>query len=82
MKPENILEIDDLEVDFRTLDGIVRGINGVTLNIRQGETLGVVGESRLRQKRDRPQHFTTAAQARRLDPARGNHVPAAQRRRG
>ncbi len=45
MNPENILEIDDLEVDFRTLDGIVRGINGVTLNIRQGETLGVVGES-------------------------------------
>ncbi len=45
MKSENILEIDDLEVDFRTLDGIVRGINGVTLNIRQGETLGVVGES-------------------------------------
>jgi len=45
MTPENILEINDLEVDFRTLDGIVRGINGVTLNIRSGETLGVVGES-------------------------------------
>jgi peptide/nickel transport system ATP-binding protein len=45
MNPENILEINDLEVDFRTLDGIVRGIDGVTLTIRSGETLGVVGES-------------------------------------
>jgi oligopeptide/dipeptide ABC transporter ATP-binding protein len=45
MKPENILEINELKVHFRTLDGIVNGIDGVTLNIRRGETLGVVGES-------------------------------------
>lgn len=45
MEAENIIEIEDLEVQFRTLDGIVKGIDGVTLNIRAGETLGVVGES-------------------------------------
>lgn len=45
MKPENIVELEDLEVQFRTLDGIVKGIDGVTLHVRAGETLGVVGES-------------------------------------
>ncbi len=45
MNPENCLEIQDLEVHFHTLDGMVRGIDGVTLSIQNGETLGVVGES-------------------------------------
>ncbi|MBN2303687.1 MAG: ABC transporter ATP-binding protein [Anaerolineae bacterium] len=45
MNPENVLELNNLAVHFRTLDGIVRGIDGVTLEVRNGETLGVVGES-------------------------------------
>ncbi len=45
MNPENCLEIQNLEVHFHTLDGTVRGVDGVTLSIRNGETLGVVGES-------------------------------------
>jgi oligopeptide/dipeptide ABC transporter ATP-binding protein len=45
MKPENVIEINDLQVQFRTLEGTVRGVDSVTLNVRNGETLGVVGES-------------------------------------
>ena len=45
MKAENTLEINNLKVHFKTLDGIVRGIDGVTFNVRNGETLGLVGES-------------------------------------
>jgi oligopeptide/dipeptide ABC transporter ATP-binding protein len=45
MKPEHVIEIKNLQVQFRTLDGTVRGVDDVTLDIRNGETLGLVGES-------------------------------------
>ena len=40
-----LLEIRDLHVVFRTRDGIVQAVDGVTTSVGRGETLGIVGES-------------------------------------
>ena len=39
------LEVKDLSTSFRTDDGIVKAVSGVSFSIDQGKTLGVVGES-------------------------------------
>ncbi|MFT5369600.1 MAG: peptide/nickel transport system ATP-binding protein [Candidatus Latescibacterota bacterium] len=43
--PTPILEIEDLRVQFRTIDGLVTAVNGVDLVLHRGETVGLVGES-------------------------------------
>jgi peptide/nickel transport system ATP-binding protein len=40
-----ILEVKDLQTRFRTDDGIVKAVSGVSFSLEKGKTLGVVGES-------------------------------------
>jgi oligopeptide transport system ATP-binding protein len=40
-----VLEVKDLETRFETHDGTVYAVNGISFNLNEGETLGVVGES-------------------------------------
>ena len=42
---DNVVEIEDLYVHFRTRLGVVRAVNGVSLRIPRGGVMGVVGES-------------------------------------
>ncbi len=42
---QNILTVEDLVTRFRTPEGTVYAVNGVSFELAEGETLGVVGES-------------------------------------
>lgn len=45
MTDDRILEIRDLHVQFQTSESLVRAVDGVSLGVRRGHTLGIVGES-------------------------------------
>jgi oligopeptide/dipeptide ABC transporter ATP-binding protein len=67
-----LLEIDDLHTQFSTLDGTVRAVDGVSLQIQPGETVGLVGESGCGKS-------VTAHSILRLLPPRTAHISGAIR---
>jgi oligopeptide/dipeptide ABC transporter ATP-binding protein len=44
-RPAPLLDVRDLRTHFKTDDGIVKAVDGVSFSVEAGKTLGVVGES-------------------------------------
>jgi peptide/nickel transport system ATP-binding protein len=40
-----LLEVEDLVVHFRTEDGVVKAVDGISYSVDRGQVLGIVGES-------------------------------------
>lgn len=42
---EKILEVNNLKISFKTQQGILKAVRGVSFHLKKGETLAIVGES-------------------------------------
>ena len=42
---DNILQVKDLKISFRTVSGTVKAVRDISFNLERGETLAIVGES-------------------------------------
>ena len=45
MNQETILAVENLTVSFRTINGLVRAVRGISFDLKRGETVAIVGES-------------------------------------
>ncbi len=45
MGTDILLELKNLKASFHTEEGVVRAVDGISYTLREGETLGIVGES-------------------------------------
>ena len=45
MDSDIVLDVQDLKTNFYTYEGVVKALDGVTVQLRRGETLAFVGET-------------------------------------
>ena len=45
LKDDFLLQVNNLQTFFKTEESIVKAVDGVSFNLRKGETIGIVGES-------------------------------------
>ena len=69
-----LLSVQDLVVRFRTHEGTIHAVNGVSFELEHGETPRPRRRVRLRQERHEPRPHAAPAQAGRPDRGRAGHV--------
>ena len=45
MSEDILLSIEDFSLDFETFDGVYKAIDGISIDLKRGESLGIVGET-------------------------------------